>query len=301
MAILDSTNGYSYYNGLQVVATKHLSQGLDFKASFNWSHAIDTGIGEIFNAEGCGANALPINPFNQRDDRGSSCFDRKYNFSFTPLYHLPGPHTSNGFLNTVGSGWWVGNIVTAETGAPFTANLSNVDRAEAGVFSDNNPGITRADKGTTTQAVTLPVAGGTHTYTFVPYNKNTVITGNPNNWFNPMMFQLGPIGQIGDVGRSLLRGPGLAEWDFSLNKDTKVKWLGEAGALEFRAEVFNLLNHANFGAPGSEAFTGSLSDPAGASEAPAGASVANPLGTAGKITATATTSRQIQLALKLIF
>jgi len=300
MAILESTNGYSYYNGLQVVATKHLSQGLDFQGSFNWSHAIDTGIGEIFNAEGCGANALPINPYDQRDDRGSSCFDRKYNFHLNLLYHLPGP-AGNGFLPKVGSGWWVGNIVTVQTGAPFTANLSNVDRAEEGVFSDNNPGITRADFQTTTQTVTLPVSGGTHTYTFVPYNKNTVITGNPNNWFNPMMFQLGPVGQIGDVGRSLLRGPGLAEWDFSLNKDTKVGWLGEQGSIEFRAEVFNILNHANFGAPASEVFTGSLSSPAGDSQAPVGASVANPLGTVGRITATSTTSRQIQLALKLIF
>jgi len=300
MAILESTNGYSYYNGLQVVATKHLSQGLDFQGSFNWSHAIDTGIGEIFNAEGCGANALPIDPYDQRDDRGTSCFDRKYNFHLNLLYHLPGL-SGNGILPKVSNGWWVGNIITAQTGPPFTANLSNVDRAEEGVFSDNNPGITRADFQTTAQTVTLPVAGGTYTYNFVPYNKNTVITGNPNNWFNPLMFQLGPIGQIGDVGRSLLRGPGLAEWDFSLNKDTRVGWLGEQGSIEFRAEVFNILNRANFGAPASSVFTGSLSDPAGDTQAPTGASVASPFGSVGKITATATSSRQIQLALKLIF
>ena len=300
MAILVNTNGYSYYNGLQVVATKHLSQGLDFQGSFNWSHAIDTGVGEIFNAEGCGANSLPTDPFNQRIDRGSSCFDRKYNFHLSLLYHFPGPKGDN-LLSKAADGWWVGNIVTAQTGSPFTANLSNVDRAQAGVFSDNNPGITRADKGTTTQTVTLPVAGGTNTYTFVPYNPNTVITGNPKNWFNPLMFQLGPVGQLGNAGRSLLRGPGLTDWDFSLNKDTKVKWLGEGGSLEFRTEVFNILNHANFGSLGSSVFTGSLSAQAGHSQAPTGASVANPLGTVGKITATSTSSRQIQFALKLIF
>jgi len=301
MAILAETAGYSYYNGLQVVATKRLAHGLDFKGSFVWSHSIDTGSGEFFNAEGCGANALSINPFNQQDDRGSSCFDRKYNFHASILYHLPSPQLSNGFLSSVVSGWWVGNIITAETGQPFTVNLSNVDRAEEGVFSDNNPGITQADKGTTTQTVTLPVSGGVHTYTFVPYNKNSVITGNPAHWFNPLMFQLGPAGQLGDVGRSLLRGPGLVDWDFSLNKDTKLKWLGEQGTLEFRAEVFNILNHVNFGSPATATFTGALADPAGTSEAPTGASVANPLGTAGRIAATSTTSRQIQFALKLIF
>ena len=106
--------------------------------------------------------------------------------------------------------------------------------------------------------MTLPVSGGTHAYTFVPYNKNTVVTGNPSNWFNPLMFQLPPVGQIGDVGRSLLRGPGLTDWDFSLNKDTKVGWLGEAGMIEFRTEMFNILNHANFGAPSSAIYAGIL-------------------------------------------
>jgi hypothetical protein len=300
MAILANTNAYSYYNGLQVVATKHLAQGLDFQGSFVWSHSIDTGAGELFNAEGCGANAIPIAPFNQRVDRGSSCFDRKYNFHLNLLYHLPSPK-SDGLVAKVAGGWWVGNIITAETGAPFTANLGTVDRAEEGAFSDNNPGNTRADKQTTTQTVTLPVAGGTHTYTFVPYDKNTVVTGNPNNWFNPLMFQLPPVGQFGDVGRSLLRDPGLADWDFSLNKDTRVGWLGEAGMIEFRTEVFNILNRANFGAPASSVFSGTLTAPAGDSQAPVGASVANPLGTVGKITATSTTSRQIQFSLKLIF
>lgn len=300
-AVLDSTVGYSYYNGLQVVATKHLSQGLDFQGSFNWSHSIDTGAREFFNIEGCGADGIPINPYDEATDRGSSCLDKRLNFHLSLLYHLPG-FRSNGLLSKVGNGWWVGNIVTAQSGSPFTANLSNVDRAEEGVFSDNNPGISRADKGTTTQTVTLPVAGGTYTYTFIPYNKNKVITGNPKNWINPLMFQLGPAGQIGNVGRSLLTGPGLAEWDFSLNKDTKARWLGEAGMIQFRAEFFNILNHANFDAPASsEVFTGTITDPAGDSEAPAGASLANPLGTVGKITATSTTSRQIQFALKLIF
>ena len=73
------------------------------------------------------------------------------------------------------------------------------------------------------------------------------------------------------------------------------------GSVEFRAELFNVINHANFGLPASTEFAGTITDPAGPSEAPTGATLANPLGTAGKITSTATTSRQIQFALKLIF
>jgi hypothetical protein len=91
----------------------------------------------------------------------------------------------------------------------------------------------------------------------------------------------------------MLRGPGLGSWDFSLVKDTALHFLGEAGAVQFRAEVFNILNRANFAMPSGTVFTGSTSDIGAYSE--------SPISTTGKITTTTTTSRQIQLALKLIF
>lgn len=90
---------------------------------------------------------------------------------------------------------------------------------------------------------------------------------------------------------------------FSLVKDTAVRWLGESGNVEFRAEFFNFLNHANFGMPNATVYPGNTtaSDAGAFSEAPSGSTAANPLGTPGKITATATTPRQIQFALKIIF
>jgi hypothetical protein len=140
--------------------------------------------------------------------------------------------------------------------------------------------------------------------TFIPYNANTVITGNPNQWFNPLMFTLQPLvpcpnnpgltcGTLGDVSRGFLRGPGLTNWDFSLVKDTAIPLLGEQGRLQFRAEVFNILNHANFAMPSGAVFSGSTKDLGSYSE--------TPIATAGQITSTATAARQIQLALKLIF
>ena len=60
------------------------------------------------------------------------------------------------------------------------------------------------------------------------------------------MFTVPAYGSLGDAGRGLLRAPGLLEWDASLVKDTKVRFLGEAGAVEFRAEFFNVINHENF-------------------------------------------------------
>jgi hypothetical protein len=100
-----------------------------------------------------------------------------------------------------------------------------------------------------------------------------------------------------------LRGPGLGDWDFSLVKDTALRFLGEGGSLQFRAEFFNLLNRANFGTPAVTAFSGTIGTVvAGSTTAPnVGAYSQSPVGNAGAITTTATPSRQVQLALKVIF
>jgi hypothetical protein len=113
-----------------------------------------------------------------------------------------------------------------------------------------------------------------------------IILGNPGQWFNPNAF-LAPanvaanLGFYGNVGRDTLIGPGLATWDFSALKDTRIR---ERLSLEFRAEIFNLLNRANFNTPNGVAFT-----PSGVSP------------TAGAITSTSTTSRQVQFGLKLLW
>ncbi len=108
-----------------------------------------------------------------------------------------------------------------------------------------------------------------------------MITGNPNQWFNPAAFVLPAQGTWGNLGRGVYTGPGLATVDFSLFKDTA---LSERVGLQFRAEAFNLLNHTNYGTPNATVFTGTAVN-----------------SSAGLITSTATFSRQIQLGLKLTF
>src|SRR5258708_27879462 len=126
------------------------------------------------------------------------------------------------------------------------------------------------------------------------------------------MFGEAPLGHIGDSPRDILRGAGVGSWNFSINKDTKLGLLGEQGSLEFRAEMFNLLNRANFGPPANVVFSGTTafnngavntpnSSAGGNIQSPNAASAANPFGNVGQITTTSTTSRQIQLALKIIF
>jgi hypothetical protein len=116
--------------------------------------------------------------------------------------------------------------------------------------------------------------------------------GTPNLWYDPCAFTLQSPGFLGTAGRDILRGPGVANLDFSMVKDTAVPMLGEAGKLEFRTEIFNILNRANFDSPDRTVFAGSSLP---------GAAPESVLPTAGQITRTLTTSRQIQFALKLIF
>ncbi len=108
-----------------------------------------------------------------------------------------------------------------------------------------------------------------------------VVTGNPNQWFNPNAFLLPTPGTYGNLGRGTLTGPGLADVDVSLFKNVA---MSERLRLQIRAEFFNVLNHANFGTPNAIVFSsGAISS------------------SAGLITSTTTTSRQIQFGMKLMF
>ena len=111
-----------------------------------------------------------------------------------------------------------------------------------------------------------------------------MIEGGPNEYFNPAAFVQPASGAYGNVGRNILQGPGLAELDLSAAKKF---YLSERFNLQFRAELFNLLNRANFNTPNPVVF---------AAAAPATASP-----TAGVITSTSTTSRQVQFGLKLLW
>jgi hypothetical protein len=108
-----------------------------------------------------------------------------------------------------------------------------------------------------------------------------VVEGIPTQWYNPNAFVLPTAGTYGTLGRGVYSGPGLADADLSLFKNIS---LNERAHLQFRTEVFNTLNRANFATPNASVFSGTAISP-----------------TAGLVTATATTSRQIQFGLKLMF
>jgi hypothetical protein len=205
-----------------------------------------------------------MNPFDLRADWGLATFDVRNVSVINGTYELPlgrGKAFVSGFggwRNTLASGWAVNSIVTLQDGFPFTPQLS---------FNPSNNGDTRN-----------PVRPSLN-----PTFSGPVILGSPNQYFNPHAFFVPTNGTYGNLGRDTFIGPGLATLDFSLLKDTKIT---EKLDFQFRAEFFNILNHANFNTPNLIAFTSATGAPSP---------------TAGVITSTSTTSRQIQFGLKLIW
>jgi hypothetical protein len=309
-SIIDITTGSSsWYNSLQTLVSKRVAHGLEFQSSYTFSKTLDTTQGQM-NVADCSASGTmqSQDPYHVLLDKGPSCFDVTHNWRFSAIYHVPGI-ASNGFASKFTNGWWMSSIVSVQSGFPFSP-IGGSDRSNSATLQAQSE---RPDLGTQT----ITTANGT----FVPYNASTVINPHPDpnvgvDWFNPYMFQLSPTtfnpnaaavcatsagpsntgcytGQLGDAGRDILRGPPLRNIDFSVVKDTRARFLGEAGVIQFRAEFFNVLNHTNLGNPSASIFSGTPSDTGPYSE--------KPRATAGQITTTASPSRQIQLALKIIF
>jgi hypothetical protein len=313
-----ATTSESRYNALQIVLNKRTTHGLEFQTSFTHSEVQDDTQGQE-NVRDCHAAAglQGVDPLHPRQvDYGPACFNIPNNWEFSVVYHFP-MMTGSGFLPKAANGWWIGSIASAQSGVPFSVITAD-NRSNSGVLQGQNdrvnintPALIAAYPCTSQPG--QPKAGSNPCpfYTPIPYDPNTVITGNIHQWYNPAMFSIAPdfptafpgncpaaiapctIGQLGTSGRDILYGPHTRNWDFSVVKDTKLGFLGEAGALQFRAEIFNILNHPNFATPSSLNFTG---DPSHLT--PFLEKVGK---SAGAITSTIQTPRQIQLALRLEF
>jgi hypothetical protein len=257
------SSGHSFYNALQVDVKKRLGNGLQFRGVYTFAKSLDDGT--AWNSS-VGANAPGFVMFapNPHLDWGLSTYDVRNSAVINATYELPVGHGkalaggASGALDKFISGWRLSGIGTFQSGFPFTPQLG---------FNPSNDGNSRN-----------PVRPSWN-----PAFQGPVITGNPNQWFNANAFILPPTGTYGNVGRDTLFGPGIAGVDFSTLKNTP---LSERVTLQFRAEFFNILNHANFNTPNTVVYTSATS---GISP------------TAGVITSTSTTSRQIQFGMKVIW
>jgi hypothetical protein len=257
------SRGDSSYNSLQADLNHRFSHDLSLRGVYTWSKALDDG--DSLNSTTAGnAPGLVSNPNDIKADWGPATYDVRNLGVISVVYGLPfgnGKRFATGlgkFGNGAVSGWSVNSLVVIQAGFPFTPQLS---------YNPSNNGDTRNP--------VRPFAN--------PNFHGSAILGKPSQWFNPSAFLQPPAnsGFFGNLGRDTLVGPGLATWDFSAVKETA---LYERLNLQFRAEIFNLLDRANFNTPNLIVFT------------PTGVS-----GTAGAISSTSTTSRQVQFGVKLLW
>ena len=276
-----TAGGDSFYNALQFGLTKQLSRGLEFQSSYTWSKLIDDTQGQASGDNAVGS-VFASDPTRLSVDRAVGDFDITQSWRFNAIYQTP-VVISNPVLGGVLNGWRLSGILTLLSGAPFTPTLgSNRSRSgvNSGAASIDRPDLVLGRNGANIVSGTSAGCPGVS-----PGAK----LGTPELYFDPCAFSLQAAGFLGTAGRNMLRGPGLENLDFSLVKNFPFKALGERGNLEFRTELFNILNRANFGIPARTVFSGTGANPAAI------------LSNAGTILSTSTPSRQIQFALRLSF
>ena len=248
---------HSTYHALQLKVTQRFSHGLTVLGSFSYGKSIDNGS----SVRNTATDALtPSNDYDLRLERGLSTFDFRRRWTTSWLYELPVGRGKRFLGNTPRAadiligGWQLGGILTFQDGFPVTAYCG-------GGLIQNGGGVCYPEA--TGATVALPKDRQTVQRFF---NTSALVDRLPG----------GPQFRYGNVARNTIPAPGIANWDFSVNKFFRIT---EAVKLEFRAEAFNLANHPIFGPPGTTLRTA----------------------TYGVLTNTAIDSRQLQMALKLSF
>ncbi len=255
------TEGNSSYNALQLEIVRRLAQGLQFRAGYTWAKNLDMN-SALTGAQANNQAQMVLDRNDPRRDWGRSALNVTNQGSISAHYEFPlghhkqGPRSARGLVNQLIGGWQANGIATVLSGFPFTPQDGSNVSGDGDTRNPDRPEVN-------------------------PSFSGPILLRNPAQWFSPNAFSLPAAGTYGSLGRGTLNGPGLADVDVSLAKDSAVS---EKIKVQFRAEFFNVLNRANFDTPNPIVFSsGAISS------------------TAGLITATATTSRQIQFGLKLLF
>ena len=255
------TEGNTSYNAVETEVARRLSKGLQFRANYTWSKNLDMN-SAVTGAQATNEAQMILDRNDLRRDWGPSALNISNQASISAHYELPfgqDKHwlgTTSGAKRKLFDGWQLNGIATFLSGFPLTPLVGSNRSGDGDTRNPDRPSLNSGFSG-------------------------PIVLGNPNQWFNPNAFVLPAAGTYGDIGRGTLTGPGLADMDVSLLKNTGVT---ERMSFEFRAEFFNVLNRVNFGPPNTTVFAN------GAINA-----------SAGLITTLATNPRQIQFGLKLIF
>jgi hypothetical protein len=264
-ALTNSTHwfseGVSSYNALEVDVNHHFSHGLQFRGVYTYAKALDNG-DSLNTSVATNSPAFSANPLEPSWDYGRGSFDIRNSAVINATYDLP-----FGQGKAFQGGPWVNRLAG-------NWQLSAIETLQSGLPFTPQLSYNPANDGDSRNPVRP---------SWNPNFKGPVIEGGSNQYFNPAAFIQPLAGTYGNVGRNILQGAGLATTDFSLAKKFN---LSERVGLQFRAEFFNAFNRVNLNTPNPVVYT---------------AATGGPSPTAGVITSTATSSRQIQLGLKLSF
>jgi Carboxypeptidase regulatory-like domain len=262
-AVWNSTHwlseGISSYHGLEVDLNRRLGHGLQFRGAYTFAKALDDG-DSLNTSVATNSPAFLANPLQPRADYGRASFDVRHAAVVNATYDLP-----FGRGKTTKGSRWVGRLIGNWQLSAIETLLSGLPFTPQLSYNPSNDGDTRN-----------PVRPSWN-----PNFKGQLILGGPNRYFDPSAFIQPLPGTYGNAGRNILQGPGSAQTDLALAKRLS---LSERLNLQFRAEFFNVLNHTNFNAPNPVVYA---------------AATGGPSPTAGVVTSTSTTSRQIQFGLKL--
>jgi hypothetical protein len=245
-----TSGGTDHYDSLQTTLNRRFSGGLSAGLQWTYSHSIgDTG--------GSNEAQTTQNPFNFQQDRGNNAFDVRHSFNTSVLYQLPFKFSSRP-LNLVAGGWEVGGIVNARTGLPIDVTISRPDIVYQvnGTSQYVQAPLLSGDTILTTPVIDNPYGGAfrNNRRPSVIADVNPFIETSDKRFFlNPAAFTFPQPGQFGNLGRYALHGPGLSQLDFTIHKRFAID---EFRNVEFRAEFYNILNHANFANPPAVLATG---------------------------------------------
>jgi hypothetical protein len=284
-------NSDAIFHAMELQIQKRWSHGLSGQASYTWGRTIDTASGSTDGDQfRNGLSSLFF--FDPRLRRGPSDFNQTHNVVLSYTWEIPSPKELPSALGWAASGWELGGIFQASTGVPFTATIApdplGMNSTDAFNFPDIVHGCNPVHGGLNylnlncfaLPATTLAIAAQCQPFGFVSAAlpaPSTPSPGIPGTCAN----------LLGNGRRNSIVGPGLVNLDMSLFKNNYLRRISEQFNIQFRMEIFNILNHANFNPPTAN---NQIFDGAG-----------NPVGGAGLLNATATTSRQVQFAVKVIW
>ncbi|MCX6602554.1 MAG: TonB-dependent receptor, partial [Acidobacteria bacterium] len=208
-----SSRGNSTYHALQLTANKRFTRGLSIQANYTWSKLMDDA-----STDG----EQPNNPFNFRENRGRSNFDLPHRFVSSFIWQLPTLKGRMALLRYTLGGWETNGIIQLQSGRWLSIS-SGRDNSQSGTNQD------RAD------LVGDPILPADRP-------RGEVVA----RYFRTTAFAQNPAGTFGTAGKNILAGPGLATVDFGVIKSFALR---ETWRLQFRTEMFNLLNRVNLGNP----------------------------------------------------